>query len=778
MSPEVTVRRENIPDPAHADLEMALEFAHGMLDKDRDDDRYKLHNEDMLVLLKEHGFTSDAIKMGIALHDVVDHRLYSENERERLDAQARISEFYDGNIENWATFVYGLGYAMSARKWEDQVAESWRESAIKNLLELQFNPDSDLKFDIHELDIIQGSIEKSNHIKDISNEGVRAVLKKAKLFDLDVANISTALDELDVEGLIIKGVELVNNLKNPNKDRPASEWRDCIEVMNCYAPALELCGFDGLANELRGLALEYFYDDQGEVSKMAEQQRRLSKDLYVPLASFIDNQFDKLANIESLEGLPDLSTEAQRLGRLKSKGSLMEKLLSDKYINILPQLVSDGIGFKLVVPDSVHEAGRIPDVANALEELLTHDDIQRQFSIEGWHPIEHYRKDSVTNARDSGYQSFHLTFMCKVNDGSGVALPFEIQIVSESQDLNNKYDKPSHLFYKLGLGEHLKDNPEMLAHMQQLRSRADFIKAKPDQPTFHPNTWSELLRILPNMDTPLHHVFSTFSIDGSAQVLGPKELSVLGFDLQGGEATENVFLPAAQLTREQFLDCIMLLDSSLSGNEAIGKALDLLESKRGQIKPRQSGDSTIEAHLLPAALQAALLATVSAERWDNAEDPDFMVTRIVAALLHDVVEDTHLGIESIREEFGPNVAGVVKGITKVPKVPGQTKLQRRVVYKHQLKDHPQSLPIKCADRGSNHTSDLIKMIKGKVMPGEEDKIEYYNNETDEDLMPLFEAHLSADYIRSMQVLRQIYNHLKFIYSVGKVPGILPKNGVS
>src|SRR6478735_9005183 len=42
---------------------------------------------------------------------------------------------------------------------------------------------------------------------------------------------------------------------------------------------------------------------------------------------------------------------------------------------------------------------------------------------------------------------------------------------------------------------------------------------------------------------------------------------------------------------------------------------------------------------------------------------------IAAGLLHDVVEDTLTTIERIRELFGPEVAHVVEGVTKISAIP-------------------------------------------------------------------------------------------------------------
>ncbi|HEX9774967.1 MAG TPA: bifunctional (p)ppGpp synthetase/guanosine-3',5'-bis(diphosphate) 3'-pyrophosphohydrolase [Actinomycetota bacterium] len=43
-------------------------------------------------------------------------------------------------------------------------------------------------------------------------------------------------------------------------------------------------------------------------------------------------------------------------------------------------------------------------------------------------------------------------------------------------------------------------------------------------------------------------------------------------------------------------------------------------------------------------------------------------TTIVASLLHDVVEDTEIGLEDIEREFGPGVAHIIDGVTKLDKM--------------------------------------------------------------------------------------------------------------
>ena len=48
-------------------------------------------------------------------------------------------------------------------------------------------------------------------------------------------------------------------------------------------------------------------------------------------------------------------------------------------------------------------------------------------------------------------------------------------------------------------------------------------------------------------------------------------------------------------------------------------------------------------------------------------------TTIIAAILHDTVEDTRMSIEQVRAEFGNEVAELVDGVTKLTKIPYTTK---------------------------------------------------------------------------------------------------------
>src|SRR6185312_13493562 len=68
---------------------------------------------------------------------------------------------------------------------------------------------------------------------------------------------------------------------------------------------------------------------------------------------------------------------------------------------------------------------------------------------------------------------------------------------------------------------------------------------------------------------------------------------------------------------------------------------------------RQSGEPFIEHPLAVAAILAELAMDAQG---------------IAAALLHDTVEDTKLTLEDVRERFGPEIAGIVDGVTKFDEI--------------------------------------------------------------------------------------------------------------
>lgn len=91
------------------------------------------------------------------------------------------------------------------------------------------------------------------------------------------------------------------------------------------------------------------------------------------------------------------------------------------------------------------------------------------------------------------------------------------------------------------------------------------------------------------------------------------------------------------------------------------------------------------------------------------------VRSTLCALLHDTVEDTDITLEDIQREFGPEVARIVDGLTKISTVMDTNSTQQAENFKKillTLTDDPRVILIKLADRLHNmRTLDSMKREK-------------------------------------------------------------------
>jgi GTP diphosphokinase / guanosine-3',5'-bis(diphosphate) 3'-diphosphatase len=101
---------------------------------------------------------------------------------------------------------------------------------------------------------------------------------------------------------------------------------------------------------------------------------------------------------------------------------------------------------------------------------------------------------------------------------------------------------------------------------------------------------------------------------------------------------------------------------------------------------------------------------------------------IAAALLHDVVEDTEVGIDELRAEFGEEVARLVEGVTKLTRVTFQSREQaeaenyRKMILA--MAQDPRVILIKLADR--LHNMRTIEFLpKQKQIQTSKETLEVY-----------------------------------------------------
>jgi GTP pyrophosphokinase len=121
---------------------------------------------------------------------------------------------------------------------------------------------------------------------------------------------------------------------------------------------------------------------------------------------------------------------------------------------------------------------------------------------------------------------------------------------------------------------------------------------------------------------------------------------------------------------------------------------------------------------------------------------------IITALLHDTVEDTLTSIEDVESRFGPEVARLVDGVTKLSKIEAQTENERAAENLRKfllaISDDIRVLLVKLADR--LHNMRTLHFIKSP------EKRRRIARETMDIYAPLAERIGMYEYMREMQLL--------------------------
>jgi GTP diphosphokinase / guanosine-3',5'-bis(diphosphate) 3'-diphosphatase len=121
---------------------------------------------------------------------------------------------------------------------------------------------------------------------------------------------------------------------------------------------------------------------------------------------------------------------------------------------------------------------------------------------------------------------------------------------------------------------------------------------------------------------------------------------------------------------------------------------------------------------------------------------------IITALLHDTVEDTLTSIEDVETKFGPEVARLVDGVTKLSKIEAQTEDERAAENLRKfllaISDDIRVLLVKLADR--LHNMRTLNFIKSP------EKRRRIARETMDIYAPLAERIGMYEYMREMQML--------------------------
>jgi hypothetical protein len=635
------------------------------------------HNVNMIDTLQDFGYQpTDAGGIGmIALHSLIPYVLAGDENVKQYVTD--IAEHVP--VDDLATWVTGLGYALGAEEIESTVAESWRQPAIEKIEGLGGrSPEDKLLLRLS----VENKLPKSTNQTELSD-----VLRKSPILDLDIEHVSDAIEDHDFESFLLKSAELMDNLKHRPPRNVASTWRDSIEALTIYAPILELCANHEFASALRGRALEFFYEKNSEAVRKSRAQMAKSAKFFDLVSDLATEAITKVVPQEDMAG--DVAL------REKEYGSYLKKF-TEKGVGI--EQIVDGIGVRIVLKDEPNSESA-NDIADAIDEQFSKFR-EMGIDVEPFDPRSgaDFRTDYIVNPKESGYKALHLTYRLAVPknrfppgvdpdsdpqafhfddvvadridepDLSGAEhqggnpeeieyIPFEIQIKGLQNYREENWGRANHLLYKL-LAPGQQPSEEGLRKIRRVEGRAESLRVTGERNMLNPKTLISLVDTLPKLKTPLH---SSFVVSDNGNLV-PKELEGIQ-DSNDNQERRGLFLPAASQSIEDFMFNISLLDTNLAKSDKIQRALqDAIEFYGTH--PRGEGSRMIEDHLLPSALYAATLATASGERWESANEELFIENTVVAALLHDVEGfDRELGEQTstyITDRYGKGVHDIVR----------------------------------------------------------------------------------------------------------------------
>ena len=309
---------------------------------------------------------------------------------------------------------------------------------------------------------------------------------------LDLDHMRLEMDKVNIEAFIIKGAEIMDNLRHPSSKRESAVLQDVLEAESFYAPILEAMGYEAFAAELRSVAKIrrlIGQDREDFVENAKEIQDRV---LQVGIEEIADKIFgvnDGAINyaIRKDEDSGEYSTHMGEFAadteygnmvagnwRIKTVGSLADKLKGgDGIMDVVGMMVisrdreTTACDFAHFIADRLKEFRPVcarnknkPIYIQGTKEYV--DIVEQNLRELGVSSDEYLIKiDTDEKCEKRGYPIYEIskvTFVVVVDD---VEIPVEIQFITKDERCRARTGEVSHIAYKYlqsqGFG---KDNLE------------------------------------------------------------------------------------------------------------------------------------------------------------------------------------------------------------------------------------------------------------------------------------------------------------------------------
>lgn len=307
---------------------------------------------------------------------------------------------------------------------------------------------------------------------------------------VDVEQMAEFLDKTNIEAVIIKACELLDNMCYPSSSRESAKLQDVLEAESFYAPLCEVMGFDGLAASLRSQAHIIRLKGQGERKLIEEIREQYETIRQVGVRNLVNTIFGtEQVETEAVVGLRSEASchnrpihigdfvaqngkEVEGKYRLKTVGSWAAKVHEARQ-NGKPEYTPMDVLGLTVISDTVEDQARdfvaflqqridttpafqLKKAASKSSAICVHGTVDYVTTVR--QEMERCRfdtkrcefvvqDDESVKQRGQKYQVSKVTFLMD-HPGVDKGVPVEVQFVTRDERQRSRTGEVAHIIYK------------------------------------------------------------------------------------------------------------------------------------------------------------------------------------------------------------------------------------------------------------------------------------------------------------------------------------------
>ncbi len=307
---------------------------------------------------------------------------------------------------------------------------------------------------------------------------------------VDVEQMAKFLDNTNIEAVIIKACELLDNMRYPSSSRESAKLQDVLEAESFFAPLCEVMGFDGLAASLRSQAHIIRLEGQGKHGLVEDIREQYETIRQVGVRNLVNTIFGTEEVVtEAVVGLRSEASchnrpvhigdflaengkEVEGKYRLKTVGSWAAKVHEARQNDKLEYTPMDVLGLT-VISDTVKDQAR-----DFVEFLQRRIDMNPAFQLKKanskssaiyvqgtvdyvnavrWEMWQHgfdigrcefaIQDDESVKQRGQKYQVSKVTFLMD-HPELDKGVPVEVQFVTKDERRRSRTGEVAHIIYK------------------------------------------------------------------------------------------------------------------------------------------------------------------------------------------------------------------------------------------------------------------------------------------------------------------------------------------